>query len=211
MRERIADGDVALTDTARHAVEVADRLIARHQRTIASSTGTFGGIVETLRAGQTPVTVVTVWNRRHRGVIVDVGMDHVVIDRGASVVAVRLQAIATVLGGTSRVATEGRPPSRSPITLGERLERWSAHLPVAVCTGGRDPLRGHIVVVGDDVVSLAPMSPRAEPACHLPLVAVVEVHLDASAERALDGHPPATSHAESVKTVTDLPDGQAWT
>lgn len=181
---------LVLTDVARHAVEVEHRRNERLRRAATASLATFDGLLADLRDHSTPVTVATLWGRVHRGIIASLGVDHVVIDRGASVVAVLTKAIATVVPapGTSRGANDGEPPLRSPITLTERLERWCGELPVAIATGGRDPLRGHLRVVGEDVVTVGG-DLASSTRWHLPVAAIVEVHVDRSAAEALRGHP----------------------
>lgn len=183
---------LVLTDVARHAVEVGHRRDERLHRAAVASLATVDGLLADLRDHGAVTTVVTLWDRVHRGSIVDLGADHVVIDRGSSVVAIRTRALAAVMPAPESASgpNDGDSPLRSPTNVLERLERWCGQHPVAIATGGRDPLWGELCVVGEDVVTVAP-SVESSTRWHLPVEAIVEVHVDQRAAVALDGHPPA--------------------
>ena len=194
-RQRIVGrGDAALdpndirlifSDEPRHAVEVDDRRAERDLVERAASLATFVGVLGDLRDRSVALAVTTAWGRRHRGVVADIGIDHVVLDRSGGAVAIVIDEIATVMPDPDVVMGpgDGDLPHSSDATLMERLDRWrEGRQEVGIVSrGSGQPLRGSLVVVGDDVVTLSRESSQAR--IHVPARAIVEVHVAAWALR----------------------------
>lgn len=191
VRQRIVgQGDAALdphdvhlvvADEPRHAVEVDDRRAERDFVERAASLATFVGVLADLRDRSVGLAVMTAWGRRHRGVVADIGIDHVVLGRAGGAVAIVIDEIATVMPDpdVAMGPSDGDLAHPSDATLMECLDRWrEGRQEVGIVSrGGGQPLRGSLVVVGDDVVTLARESSRAR--IHVPARAIVEVHVAA--------------------------------
>ena len=151
---------VGLTDDARVADAIAQRAGQRDLTARATELATLVGTLRDLAERRAGVGVTTTSGRTERGSLVGVAADHLVLaTRAGQHVFVRLDRVAVVRpdpDGRVPVAQGERDPAQDLLLL-ERCARWVADRPalaIAV-TGGDDLLRGRLLAVAEDVLSLA--------------------------------------------------------
>ena len=153
-----SDPFVELLDRARADQAIAERARERSLREQAAEGATFAGVLVDLAEHAAPVTLRTVAGRTHRATVAAVGADVVMLRTAAGEdVLVRLGAVATVRarpGGRLHAAGRDRKPRGARLlevlsTLAPERPRVSV-----VTTGSVDPVRGDLVAVGTDVVTL---------------------------------------------------------
>ena len=151
---------VGLTDDARVADAIAQRAGQRDLTARATELATLVGTLRDLAERQAGVGVTTTSGRTYRGSLVAVAADHLVLATPARQRAfVRLDRVAVVRpdpDGRVPVA-QGEREHAQDLLLLERCARWVVDRPaVAVAVaGGSDLLRGRLLAVADDVLSLA--------------------------------------------------------
>jgi len=171
-----------LVAEAAAAEAVRERVHERTLRTVAEAEATFLGVAVDLAEAGVPVVVRTVGGRSHRGRVLAVGRDFLVLrDEArppvllavASVTSMRPDPAGPVAG---RDAAGGRPAPLD-VSLAALLSRLGAERPrVQVVAGGDDPLTGELRSTGTDVVTLRLDGDR-RPVVHVRLGAVHEVGL----------------------------------
>lgn len=151
---------VGVADHVRVRDAIAERTRQRDLTREAVESATLLGTMRDLAERQAGVTLTTATGRSHRGSLVAVSTDHVVVSTPSRhLVHVRLGTVVVV---------RPDPDSRAPLPQGDRrppqdkylLERcaeWVADRPAlgVAITGVRELLRGRLVSVGDDVVALS--------------------------------------------------------
>lgn len=145
----------------------------------AAEMATWIGTLNDLWERGAPVTVITGSGRTLRGRLDAVGLDHLALLTGdASVVYLALSAVRMLRPGPQENAgpAMGDRSRRASQTLTEVLERISeARTPVVVAlTDLPDRLRGHVVGLGEDVLSLR-LSATSRNVVYVPIVAVEQV------------------------------------
>lgn len=152
------DPHLELLDDARHSNAVAERARERGLRQRDAEAATFVGLVRDLLESGETVTVVTAGERRHTGRVVDVARDHLVVDGPQGRTLLCHDAVAQV---------RPRPGSGSGVAAGDRgavtdrtlLEAlsWLADERPTVVVAGRsraEPLRGRLVGIGEDLLTI---------------------------------------------------------
>lgn len=177
------DPHVELLDDARHAEAVRERARERGLRRRDTEAATLAGLVRDLLESGTPVTVVTVGERRHTGVVVDAARDHL---------ALRTAGGRTLLRHDAIVQVRPRPGSGSGVAAGDRggvtdrtlLEAltWVADDRPTVVVAGRaasEPLRGRLVGIGEDLLTVR--ADGLDAPVYLPLHGVAELTITTDA------------------------------
>lgn len=145
--------DASVQEAVRQRQQRRD--IARFESDIATFTGTLRDLAER-RVG---VTLQTDDDHGVRGILLAVAVDHIVVAMPSGQHAMLpLDAVHYVRTDPDVIAGVARSDrsAAQDLLLTERLARWQRDQPfLAVYVKGRsDPLRGHLVAVGEDVVTL---------------------------------------------------------
>jgi hypothetical protein len=155
-----ADPLVGLTDEARLAEAIAERSEQRELTERASELATLAGTLRDLAERTAGIGLTTRSGRTFHGSALAVAVDHVAVGTPAGQhVFVRLDRVAVVRpdqASRAPVAQGERAPAQDLLLL-ERCARWVADRPaLAVAVDGVDDLlRGRLLAVADDVLSLA--------------------------------------------------------
>lgn len=166
------------------AAEVArERVQERSLRAVAEAEATFVGVAVDLAEQGRTVVVRTLAGRSHRGRIVAVGRDLLIIrDGDAAPALVATAAVASLrphLDGPHRADgdTAGGRPAPLDLGLASLLSELAAERPqVQVGLAGDDPVTGRLRSVGADVVTIRLHGDR-RPVVHVRLAAVTDVVL----------------------------------
>lgn len=158
-REPGRDPTVDLRDDASVEDAVTQRLARRQIEQVESDIATFVGLLRDVSERRVAVTIHTDDDRRFQGIVVAVARDHVVIDTFARQrIHLRIEAIhiVRVEPGQTASVPRGDRGAAQDLLLIERLARWQDNPPYIALfvTGRADPVRGRLVAVGDDVVTL---------------------------------------------------------
>lgn len=151
---------VGLTDEARLAEAVTARSAQRDLTMRASELATLAGTLRDLAERTAGVGVTTTSGRTYRGSAIGVAADHVAVATPAGQhVFVRLDAVALVRpdpDSRAPVAQGDRAPVQDLLLL-ERCARWVVDRPTIALSvrGSTDLLRGRLLAVADDLVSVA--------------------------------------------------------
>lgn len=153
------DPTVTLRDDASVEDAVAQRLARRHLEQAESDFATFLGLLRDVAERGVDVTVHGDDDRRFQGVVIAVAGDHIVVDTPARQrLHLRLDAIQMVRvePGHDAAIPRGDRTAAQDVLLLERMARWLDEPPyVALFVAGRpDPVRGRLVAVGDDVITI---------------------------------------------------------
>lgn len=150
---------VGLTDDARVADAIAERADQRDLTARATELATLVGTLRDLAERHAGVGVTTTSGRSMRGSAVGVAVDHVVVaTRAGQRVFVHLDHVAVV-----RPDPDGRVPlaqgdrdHAQDLLLLERCARWVVDRPtVAIGVVGGDLLRGRLLAVSEDLLSVS--------------------------------------------------------
>lgn len=150
---------VGLTDAARVSDAIAERADQRDLTARASELATLVGTLRDLAERGAGIGVTTTSGRTYRGSALAAAADHVVLaTRVGQRVFVHLDRVAVV-----RPEPDGRVPlaqgdrdHAQDLLLLERCARWVPDRPtVAIAVVGGDLLRGRLLAVADDLVSMA--------------------------------------------------------
>lgn len=154
-----SDPTVRLRDdeALRAAVEARgdERLMTR----VSAESATFAGTLRDLAERRVGTSLLLRGDHGVQGTLVAVAVDHVVLVTGADQLThVRTDAIvaARVDPSVQVPVAQGHRPPGDHLTLLQRLARWEEDRPVvAIMVDGRtEPVRGRLIAVGEDVVSL---------------------------------------------------------
>lgn len=153
------DPTVDLRDDEVLRAAVAARSDQRLLTRVASESATFAGTLLDLAERHVGVTLLLRGNHSVQGSVVSIAPDHVVLATDTHQrTHVRIRAIVTARADHDvRVpVAQGHREVRDGLRLMERLARWEEDRPVvAVIVEGRgEPLRGRLLAVGEDVLSL---------------------------------------------------------
>lgn len=165
------------------AAEAArERVHERTLRTVAEVEATFLGIAVDLAEEGAPVVVRTVTGRRHRGRVLAVGRDVLIVRDGARPPVLLATAFVASMrpdpagSAPGRDAAGGRPAPLD-VSLAALLSHLGADRPrVQLVASGDDPLTGALRSTGADVVTLR-LDGDGRPVVHVRLAAVHEVVL----------------------------------
>lgn len=151
---------VGLTDDARLAEAISERSEQRELTTRATELATLVGTLRDLAERHAGVGVTTTSGRTYRGSALALAVDHVVLATGSGQrVFVRLDTIGLVRPDPDRRAplAQGEREPAQDLLLLERCARWVEDRPAIALTvdGTTDLLRGRLLAVGDDLVSIA--------------------------------------------------------
>lgn len=150
---------VGLTDDARLAEAITARSEQRELTTRATETATLAGTLRDLAERHAGIGVTTASGRTYQGSAVGVAVDHLVMaTRSGQQVFVRLDAIGTVRpdpDSRAPLAQGERDPAQDLLLL-ERCARWAEDRPAVALAvvGGADLLRGRLLAVAEDLVSV---------------------------------------------------------
>lgn len=156
---------VALRDAAVAEAAAEERLRQRRLTRVAAETATLVGTVRDLAEHGAGVVLHVAGERRLQGRLVAVTDDHVVVRTpGDREIYVRTDCIAS-LRVDPDVAVgipQGDRRAAQDLLLLERLAGWVDTTDVALVVDGRaEPLRGRLVAVGEDLVTLVDDGRRA--------------------------------------------------
>lgn len=159
LRGPARDPTVTLRDDASIEEAVASRQARRQLEQAESEFATFVGLLRDVAERRVAVTIHADDDRRFQGIVVAVAADHVVMDTPAHQrLHLRLEAIhmVRVEPGHDAAVPRGDRSAAQDMLLLERMGRWLDDPPtVALFVDGRpDPVRGRLVAVGDDVVTI---------------------------------------------------------
>ena len=150
---------VGLTDDARVADAIAERADQRDLTARATELATLVGTLRDLAERGAGVGITTTSGRILRGSALAVAADHVVLATGAGQrMFVHLDRVAVVRPDPDeRVPlAQGDRDHAQDLLLLERCARWVADRPtVAIGVVGGDLLRGRLLAVADDLVSVS--------------------------------------------------------
>ncbi len=175
------DPTVELRDdeALRSAVEARgdERLLTR----VSAESATFAGTLRDLAERRVGTSLLLRGDHAVQGTLVTVAVDHVVlVTRADQLTYVRTSAIVSARTdpGVRVPIAQGHRPPGDDLALLERLGRWEADRPiVAILVDGRtEPLRGRLIAVGEDVVSLDVADDRHP--SYLPDLAIRAVMMD---------------------------------
>lgn len=153
------DPTVDLLDEGSVDAAVAARLARRRNEQVEADIATFVGMLRDVAERRVGVTVHGDDDRRFQGIVIAVAADHLVMVTPARQrVCLRLEAVhlVRVEPGSAAAVPRGDRPAAQDLLLVERLARWLDDPPhVAMYIAGRDePIRGRLVAVGEDVVTV---------------------------------------------------------
>jgi hypothetical protein len=176
------DPYVDLADEASHEAAVRARTEERDRRERATELATWVGALRDLAERRAVVSLRARSGRVHRGALVGVGLDHVVLERPVgALVLLALEAVRTVRPEPGEPAPPAMGDRESPQdrTLAEALQRLveGRHPVVLVVEDVAEPLHGLVIGFGEDVVTLR-LTGADRGTVYLPLAAVDEVVLD---------------------------------
>lgn len=147
--------EVAVVDEA-----IRQRRARRAARDRDRELATWDGTLRDLAERTTTVTLATRAGTSHRGVVVTVATDHLVLRghdaaltaiRGATIVSARPDPASPV----AATSADGRRPPPSEARFLEVLDRWREDgAPCLAVLASGDTERGELTTVGEDVVSL---------------------------------------------------------
>lgn len=151
---------VGLTDEQRLADAIAERSEQRDFTMRATETATLAGTLRDLAERHAGIIVTTTSGRAYQGSALAVAVDHLVLATGAGQrVFARLDAVSVVRPDPEVRAplAQGEREPAQDLQLLERCARWVADRPVVALavTGPADLLRGRLLAVAEDVVSLS--------------------------------------------------------
>lgn len=154
-----ADPTVELRDDEALRQAVEERGRERMMTRISAESATFVGTLRDLAERRAGATLLLVDDHTVQGTLLAVGVDHVVLATEARQhTYVRTDDISLARADQDvRVpVAQGNRPSSDPMSLLERLARWEPERPVlaVLVRGRRDPVRGRLTAVGEDVISL---------------------------------------------------------
>ncbi len=169
------DPTVDLRDDALLDRAVADRADAAMLHRVTVETATLAGTLRDLAEQRAGVTLGLAGDRLVQGSLLAITPDHVVVATAADQRAhVRLADVVTVRPDPQQrvPAAQGRRTPGLDGTLANLLSRWEADRPaIALALRGRpETLRGRLVAVGEDVLTLEPDAGGA--AVYVPIEAV---------------------------------------
>ncbi|MFP5308021.1 MAG: hypothetical protein ACLGIR_00395 [Actinomycetes bacterium] len=173
------DPHVDLLDDARLAEAVRERAEARLRRQVDVDAATLAGTLRDLAERGAPVSIDTTAGRRHRGQLVGLAADHLVLLAAGARVLVRLDAVAVVRPrpGSGGDVAAGDRGAGVDLLLTEALARLAADRPTVVAVpAGAEPVRGILLAVGGDVVTLRPDGTTG--LAYLPTATLVEVAVE---------------------------------
>lgn len=169
--------DAAAAEAAR------ERSQERHLRDVAEAEATFVGVAVDLAERRAAVVVRTVTGRTHRGQVLAVGRDVVVVrdgDRPPALLAIGGITSIRGLGATHvgvRRDTAGARPAPLDVSFAGLVSRLGAERPrVHVVVPGDDPVIGEVRAVGADVLTVR-LDHEGRPTAHVRLEAILEVVL----------------------------------
>lgn len=153
------DPTVDLRDDEAVRAAVEDRTAGRALTRMSAESATLAGTLRDLAERQIGTTVLVTGGHSLQGSLVGVAADHVVLATQAHqfthvrtdhIVSVRADPEVTIPVAQGDRAADDR------LTLLQRLDRWEEDRPVVACLvrGRPDPLRGRLLAVGEDVISL---------------------------------------------------------
>jgi hypothetical protein len=176
------DPYVELADEASHEAAVRARVEERDRRARATEVATWIGTLRDLAERRAVVGVRARSGRVHRGALVGVGLDHVVLERpGGTLTLLALQAVRTVRPEPGAPAPPAMGDRESPQdrTLAEALHRLvEGRAPVVLVVADvAEPLHGQVTGFGEDVVTVR-LTGADRGTVYLPLATVDEVVLD---------------------------------
>ncbi|MBY5163111.1 DUF2642 domain-containing protein [Salsipaludibacter albus] len=153
------DPTVGLRDDALLDRAVADRADAHLLRRVSVETATLAGTLRDLAEQRAGVTLELPGDHLVQGSLLAVAPDHVVVATSADQRAhVRLSDVVTARPDPERrvAVAQGNRSAALDRTLPHVLARWEADRPhLAVVVRGRpEPVRGRLVAVGEDVLTL---------------------------------------------------------
>lgn len=195
--DRLQATVLSWADAERARRAVSTRTAKAVHESLAVDEGRFEGLLLDLAEANTPVRVQCASGRFYSGVILSIGVDHIVLNRNpwdavesqglSSSVLIRIDWLMSV-----SVAEPSRPrrTSRSPLTPSSRTIQRDAPTMwevisnaavddreiTAVLRGNNDPLRASLIACGADVATLRTSTQEVEliyvPATHLMEVVV---------------------------------------
>lgn len=159
MSASASDPLVELGDDASLRSAIRDRQERRDIAHVQADLATMVGTLRDLAERAIGVTIMTDMDRRFQGVLIAVALDHVVLTTAAAQhVHIPLDAVHHVRTepGLSRGVARSDRAAAQDLLLQERLARWQHSPPhVGVYVVGRpDPIRGRLVAVGEDVLTV---------------------------------------------------------
>ena len=179
-----SDPYLDLADDASLRAAVSARIDERSRHERATELATWTGTLRDLAERAVPVVVRTGHGRTHRGVLVAIGIDHLAIRlMSTALVLVAIDTVRLVRpdpGANGRAATGDRDRSQDR-TLAEELALLAeqVHIVVVGLRGIEDPVRGVVLGLGEDVLTL-----RGDGAdggtSYLPLGAIAELLIERS-------------------------------
>ena len=151
---------VGLTDEARVAEAVAARSEQREFAIRAAETATLAGTLRDLAERRAGMGVTTASGRAFQGSALAVAVDHLVLATPSGQrVFIRLDAIGIVRPDPDSRAplAQGERDAAQDLLLLERCARWVHDRPAVALavTGTADLLRGRLLAVSDDLLSLS--------------------------------------------------------
>ena len=175
----VPDPYLDLGDDARHRSEVRSRADYRRRMATATELATFVGTLRDLAERTVPMAIRTSSSRIHRGALVGVGIDHLAVRRvDGSIALVAFDTVRAVRPdpGARLPAAMGDRPGAQDRTLLEALDRLIAddHEVVVLLRDVDDPLRGEVLGLGEDVLTLR-LSREGRGAVYIPLGAIREL------------------------------------
>lgn len=171
----LPDPYVELADRAAHDAARRERAALRHRQEQAAATATWLGTLRDLAERAMPVVLTASAGRSHRGQLVGVGADHVVLEVAErSFLLIATDTIRSLRPEPERLAgaaTGGRGVA-STRTLADVLDRHAEQrAEVAVHLRDTDEvIEGRVLAVGEDLVSLRTTTGRS--VVFLPLAGV---------------------------------------
>jgi hypothetical protein len=176
------DPFVDLADEAAHEAAVRARAEQRDREERAAELATWIGTLRDLAERRLPVSVRARSGRVHRGALVGLGADHLVLRlQAGSVALIALEATRTVRPEPGQPAPPamGDRDTAQDRTLAEALARSvdDRRPVVLVLRDVEDPLQGEVIGLGEDVVTLR-LGGVDRGTVYLPLDAVDELLLE---------------------------------
>ena len=177
----MSDPFVDLGDDARQRTEARSRAAYRRRRRTVTELATFVGTLRDLAERAVPVAVQTSSSRIHRGALVAVGIDHLAVRRvDGSSALVAFDTVRSVRPEPGRLlpAAMGDRDRAEDRTLLEALDRLIAadHEVVVLLRDVDDPLRGEVLGLGEDVLTLR-LTGAERTAVYVPVRAIRELIL----------------------------------
>jgi hypothetical protein len=176
------DPFVDLTDDAAHEAAVRARTEQRDREQRAAEVATWIGTLRDLAERRAVVSLRARSGRAHRGALVGVGLDHVVVRlQAGSLAMIALEATRTVRPEPGQPAPPamGDRDSAQARTMVESLARLveERRTVVVVLRDIDEPLQGEVIGLGEDVVTLR-LAGADRGTVYLPIAALDEIVLD---------------------------------